>query len=168
MLSLNLQGFRDFMPQMAHIAQRRRYQVDLVAQQAMGDMNYLRLCKLLHDLHNRDQWCFSVCLPVGHDWHVSVNVEERARFTTTVLLSRHQGPCRWTQSPTLKVRMYHDARMAEVVACERHRVSQGRYDYPNGKMYQADEKAQLNRFLGEWLALCLAQGKAPVNLKLTG
>ena len=147
---------------------RPRYQVDLVAQQAMGDMNYLRLRKLLPDLERRSDWCFSISLPLGQEWQIAVQVEERARFTTTVLLSRHQCQCRWTRSPSMRVRLYHDARMAEVVAWERHRVARGRYEYPNRKMYQADEKAQLNRFLGEWLSLCLAQGKAAVNLRLTG
>lgn len=156
------------MPATPMPSRRPRYQVDLVAQQAMGDMNYLRLRKLLPDLDQRNHWCFSLCLPLGQEWQIAVQVEERARFTTTVLLSRHHGPCRWTRSPSMRVRLYHDARMAEVVAWERHRVAQGRYEYPNRKMYQADEKAQLNRFLGEWLNLCLAQGKAAVNLRLTG
>lgn len=152
----------------ADIRARRRYQVDLIEQQVLGDLNYARLMRLMPDLDSANQWSFRVSAPQD-EWRVTLSVEERARFTTSVLISRHQGECRWTQSPALRVRLYHDARMAEVVAWERHRVKLGRYSYPNNKMYQCDEKVQLNRFLGEWLNHCLAQGKAnAVNLKLTG
>ena len=147
---------------------RRRYQVDLIEQQALGDMNYVSLMRLLPDLARRNAWSFKIAAP-NADWRVTLRVEERARFTTSVLISRHQGDCRWTQSPVMTVRLYHDAQMAEVVAWEQHRVRLGRYPYPNTQMYHSDEKVQLNRFLGEWLAHCLAEGKAvDVNLKLTG
>lgn len=147
------------------IQARRRYQVDLVEQQLLGDLNYARLNRLMPGRDGRDHW--SIQLP--QDWRVSIQVEERAPFTTCVLISRHPGHCPWTRSPSMKVRLYHDARMAEVVAWERHRVAKGRYDYPNDSMYHRDEKVQLNRFLGEWLNLCLAQGRAAaVNLPLTG
>ncbi|MBB3166858.1 DUF1249 domain-containing protein [Simiduia aestuariiviva] len=151
-----------------NIRAKRRYQVDLVEQQALGDLNYASLLRLMPDLACREQWCFNVCVP-QRDWRITIAVEERARFTTCVLISRHQGDCRWTRSPVMKVRMYHDAQMAEVVAWERHRVNRGQYPYPNTKMYHKDEKVQLNRFLSEWLAHCLAEGKVlDANLKLTG
>lgn len=157
------------MTEYTDIRARRRYQVDLVEQQVMGDLNFARLMRLMPEFELRNQWCFKVSEGLEDDWQVSIRIQERARFTTGVLISRHQGQCVWTRSPALRVRLYHDARMAEVVAWERHRVDRGRYEYPNQKMYQCDEKAQLNCFLGEWLNHCLAQGKAAVaNVKLTG
>jgi uncharacterized protein YqiB (DUF1249 family) len=42
-----------------------------------------------------------------------------------------------------------------------------RYQYPNASMYQRDEKAQQNRYLGEWLSLCLSHGHSldnPLNI----
>jgi uncharacterized protein YqiB (DUF1249 family) len=33
-----------------------------------------------------------------------------------------------------------------------------RYEYPNRAMYQADEKLQINQFLGELLTLALREG----------
>jgi len=60
--------------------------------------------------------------------------------------------------PELEVRVYHDARMAEVVSAGASRHLLGRYPYPNQAMYQPDEKSQLNLFLGEWLSHCLACG----------
>ncbi|EMP84373.1 hypothetical protein VC116063_002770 [Vibrio cholerae O1 str. 116063] len=43
---------------------------------------------------------------------------------------------------------------------------QARYDYPNENMVQPDEKAQLNRFLGDWLTFCLKHGisRSPITL----
>ena len=55
-------------------------------------------------------------------------------------------------APRLTVRLYHDARLAEVTEASPFRRVQARYPYPNSQMHQRDEKAQWNRFLGEWLA----------------
>ncbi len=48
--------------------------------------------------------------------------------------------------------------MAEVTDFQRERHFSGRYRYPNVRMHQPDEKLQINRFLGEWLAHGLAHG----------
>ena len=62
--------------------------------------------------------------------------------------------------PCLTVRMYHDAKVAEVLAWEGHRRLRPRYEYPNRSMYQSDEKLQINQFLGECLSLCLNKGRS--------
>lgn len=56
-------------------------------------------------------------------------------------------------SLALTVRMYHDAKVAEVVHCTGldSGVLAPEYLYPNKQMYQRDEKRQVNRLLGEWL-----------------
>ncbi|MGY5744001.1 DUF1249 domain-containing protein [Vibrio cincinnatiensis] len=68
--------------------------------------------------------------------------------------------------PTMSVRLYHDARVAEVCASEQLGRVDARYDYPNDKMVQKDEKAQVNRFLGDWLTFCLKRGisRTPMNI----
>ena len=43
-----------------------------------------------------------------------------------------------------------------------------RYEYPNRHMYQSDEKAQFNVFLGEWLSHCLDRGHVLDPLGLAG
>lgn len=60
---------------------------------------------------------------------------------------------------SIQVRLYHDATVAEVIGWEGQRKFEARNDYPNKKMYQTDEKAQLNRFLGELLERCLTDGR---------
>ena len=62
--------------------------------------------------------------------------------------------------PTMTVRLYHDARSAEILDVTGQRQLQGFYDYPNVAMMQPDEKAQQNRFLAEFLGVSLATGVA--------
>ena len=57
-----------------------------------------------------------------------------------------------------------DARMVEVGMFQSHRRIAGRYNYPNARMYQQDEKLQQNRFLADWLEHCLANGRLGVDV----
>lgn len=63
-------------------------------------------------------------------------------------------------APQLRVRLYHDVEMAEVIAWDNHRHWLPVYTYPNRRMYLPDEKLAINRFLGEWLSHCLKLGIA--------
>lgn len=133
------------------------YKVDFAAHMAECEVNYVRLCKLLADMEQRDRWCFGLQLPDGGLAELVATVTERSKYTTTLVLQQ-KGLLHWLDGYRMSVRIYHDARMAEVLACQRGRHFAGRYAYPNDRMYQQDEKAQLNRQLGEWLAHCLQYG----------
>ncbi|ANO32048.1 DUF1249 family protein [Vibrio breoganii] len=86
-----------------------------------------------------------------------INVLEITRYTTLVdVFQCDEAPT--FPLPHMTVRLYHDARVAEVCASEKMRVIHARYDYPNKKMMQKDEKHQLNQFLGDWLTFCLKMG----------
>ena len=85
-------------------------------------------------------------------------VRERSTHTTLLSLRQRERDSRWLQAPQLLVRVYHDAQLAEVIACEGERNIWPRQEYPNRRMLHRDEKAQWNRFLSEWLAICLANG----------
>lgn len=144
---------------------KARYKVDLSRQLAECEANYLRLRKLMpegEEGNGTEQWQFAVA-GGGPRSHTRIRVLERSRYTTTVQIKQADTgdqPDAWLRAPQLTVRLYHDAQLAEVLAWERHRRLHPRYDYPNQAMYQQDEKAQLNRFLGEWLGLCLEQGRS--------
>ncbi len=136
---------------------KRKYVPDLTRQQCACEANYLRLLKLLPDLDSCDSREFHV------DWHrqhalVRIQVEERFTYTTTVRVTHELEVPPWLQAPSLLVRLYHDARMAEVICCDRRRQLRGRYGYPNDRMRQPDEKEQLNAYLAEWLNHCLRHG----------
>ena len=52
------------------------------------------------------------------------------------------------------VRVYDDARLAEVISYQGRGRIQFKYNYPNDKMYVPDEKRQGNLLLHDWLSTC--------------
>lgn len=67
-------------------------------------------------------------------------------------------------SYSLDVRLYHDAQLAEVVTSKGCRQFKARHEYPNQEMHQADEKSQLNQFLGELIVFCLVKGRVAYDV----
>lgn len=151
--------------QPAYVTYKERYKVDLPLQMAECEANYARLTKLLASSQQGEpnEVCDKLCFMVsrGHQsWLHVLRITERSPYTTTLGLSRTSlgENSNWLVMPKLTLRMYHDAKLAEVLAWEGHKRLRPRYEYPNQSMYQSDEKYQLNRFLGEWLTLCLEHG----------
>lgn len=138
---------------------KRRYSVDLAGLQAVCEMNYVRLQRLMPGWEERDQW--QVVLQHGDQpaQTLLIQIIERCRYTTTVRLHYpRRNP--WLHAMQMEVRLYHDANMAEVVAAYDQRRFSGVYPYPNEQMLQPDEKHQLNVFLGEWLGHCQHLGQS--------
>lgn len=136
----------------------RRYVIDLGAHLAECDGNYLRLARLMPNHHASDRREFRIPLG-GAATEVAVEVEHRGRYTTVLILSQ-RSPLQGVDETRIKVRLYHDARCAEVIEFQGQRHFDSAYPYPNPKMRQPDEKAQVNRFLREFLNACLAHGVA--------
>lgn len=136
---------------------KTRYKVDLKRFLAECAANYRRLAKLFPDMAVADERRLGLDGPTARE----MVFEVRERSTHTTLLGIRQQALdanRWLRTPVLMVRVYHDARLAEVTACEGERNIWPSQSYPNRSMLQRDEKAQWNRFLGEWLGICLARG----------
>ena len=134
----------------------RRYKVDLPAHMAECDANFLRLQKLFPCMKDRDQFTFGVQLN-GTTKEVCIEVLERSPYTTLLKVTQlPEAP--WGVDPVLKIRLYHDARSAEVIEYQKQKRFDAAYRYPNPQMRQKDEKAQVNRFLSEFLSHCLANG----------
>lgn len=132
---------------------KKRYRVDLPDLITQGEQNYMRLMRLMSLLGEADQ----VRLQVGNkvdnkqgEYSVTLSVLERCRYTTEVGLQQDRlhsllpGPC-------LVVRLYHDARLAEVIEVSPFSRVSARHEYPNRAMHQRNEKQQWSHFLGEWL-----------------
>ena len=97
---------------------RDRYRVDLIGLQAACEANYARLMRLLPEMREQpgprqiavtqgDQMLGVLTLEVILD----------CPYTSTLRVSQqHSLP--WLPVPQLQVQVYHDARMAEVVAAE--------------------------------------------------
>lgn len=151
-------------------ADKRPYAVDLRRQQALCEANYVRLCKLLPEIDQHDNWEYLFASPQSDGQggvageKIQLQVLQRAPYTLTLDVKQAWASHPYEQARELRVRMYHDARMAEVVAWNQQWNTRSRYDYPNARMQQEDEKYQLNCFLGEWLAHCLARGQVEIRL----
>ena len=144
------------------MALKRRYVPDLKQMAATCEGNYLRIIKLLSDNEEGATETFIIQGEGHHQAEVSLTVTESFRYTSTVEV-RQQGLCpEWIQPPCMLVRLYHDARSAEVISYQNQKGIHGRYQYPNPKMRMPDEKSQLNQFLSEWLTYCLKHGYAAV------
>ena len=126
-----------------------RYRLDFRALMAQCESNYARLLPLIRALGERDS--LAVALGDERPRTLNIRVLERAPYTTTLRLE-DQALHANMPAPRLTVRLYHDARVAEVTEASPFQRVQARYPYPNREMHQRDEKAQWNRFLGEWLA----------------
>ena len=90
---------------------------------------------------------------------VEIRVLESFKYTTTLEIIQKPEIGKWVANPCMHVRVYHDASTAEVISYQSHRNFKPKYPQPNSKMYQVDEKMQVNKFLGEWLTHCLAAGR---------
>ncbi len=93
----------------------------------------------------------------------SIIVDEVTRYTSLITMTQDAiiGGEKLSKylRPKMVIRLYHDARLAEVLSNQDIRQIKPRYDYPNNTMHLPDEKQQINIFLKEWLQLSLQLGQ---------
>ncbi|MEK9647514.1 MAG: DUF1249 domain-containing protein [Gammaproteobacteria bacterium] len=161
------------------------YTIELSEQMAVCDANYIRLLKLMgrSDSFDKNKKRM-VALPVlgqglrEEQVYVSLEVQEEFKYTSTISVKQLLGSRENSQekiegipayynAPEIIIRVYHDAKTAEVVSYQNHNNFKAIYPVPNRFMYQSDEKEQLNLFLAEWLNLCINEGLSnPEELQL--
>ena len=137
----------------------RRYSVDLPTHMAECDANYHRLLRLFPDLRDSQDRRIAL-LMTAFSSQVVFEVLEKGPYTTLLQIDVKSDE-KWMKlaaAPSMSVRVYHDAKSAEVVSYQTQNRFHGAYEYPNTRMRQRDEKVQINRFLGEFLTLCLEHG----------
>lgn len=133
---------------------KRKYVPDLSDLQAVCEANYARLTRLLNDLEVEN---LSFQLRFSDTLCYRLRLMDAGRYTSTLEVTQQLSPTDTLRQPDMIVRLYHDARMAEVTQCAQMSSFEPRYSYPNRRMHHPDEKHMLNRFLGEWLSFCLRQ-----------
>jgi len=136
----------------------RKYVPDISHLNALFESNYRRLMKLLHLVDEGDE--LNSSLYNGSHFIGTVHAQniETSKYTDTILLEQVSSAGPWLNNPSLMVRLYHDAAVAEVISRKGYRALSGVNSYPNKDMNLPDEKTQLNRFLSEWLSFCLRYG----------
>jgi uncharacterized protein len=139
---------------------KKRYRVDLPELISQGEENYARLMRLMQSLDGNGHARFDVG---SHGRQLDVRVLQRCPYTTEISLQQDTLHA-LLPGPSLTVRLYHDARLAEVTEATPFRRVQARHDYPNPAMHQRDEKQQWNRFLGEWLRHVHDHGRVNIDL----
>lgn len=147
------------------VNRKKKYQPNLVSLMHLCANNYLLLLKVQADETG-----------LGQQRHFFINehltyvitVNEVTRYTSLITFEQVNTNTKKlflnAFHPRMSIRLYHDARMAEVISSQDITQVKPRYDYPNKKMHQQDEKQQINQFLNEWLHLCLAHGQVKVTL----
>jgi uncharacterized protein len=131
--------------------------VGLADLQGQSELNYRRLQQIFPDMRIRLQ----KCLAAGPDdsFRLELQVTERAPYTTHIWVSGQMKGLPWAGYLDLDVKVYEDARMAEVTHSNAHRLLNLRNAYPNVLMLQPEEKWHENQFLGVWLDYFLSQGR---------
>lgn len=97
--------------------------------------------------------------PDSIDLHL--HVTERFRYTTELALTYHfHKEHKLIVEPDLHIRVYHDARQAEVLSARLRHRPYFDYDYDghvNGVRIDLRARWHVNRFLYKWLNYCLHQ-----------
>lgn len=134
-----------------NLKSQRKYVPNLPAWLSVCEANYVRLLKLLPDCDSED---LSYHFGIGKLSYF-IRILECTPYTSTLELKQQADHLPDYLRPQMQVRLYHDARMAEVLSCKHITQLQASYEYPNAGMLQKNEKEMVNQFLCEWLNFCL-------------
>lgn len=122
------------------------------------EWNFNLLLELIPDVTHIEESTPTVSRVVG-GYDLCLRVIERRKYTTTISLCYGlAAQCPLVSDPYVKIRLYHDAKLAEIVAYQNEAKFSPKYEYPNRKMFHINEKRQVNIFLRDLLCHCLAQG----------
>ena len=140
----------------------RKYVPKLANMHQVCEVNYGRLLRLLPDCDTEDlEYQFRVNASLLY----TIKIIDCSRYTSTLEMSQKNQIGQIGQieyeflRPVVQVRLYHDAKMAEVLSAQNIGSLKPSYQYPNTKMYQKNEKEMVNLFLAEWVQFCLTQSK---------
>lgn len=134
----------------------RRYVPALNRYHALYGRNYHLLQRVLsepRDVGESFRW--------QHDSQqvsVFMTVKEQTPYTELIALERREKSVANLPKSAMSIRVYHDAKMAEVLTSQHISRLMAVYPYPNAEMLQRNEKFQVNLFLAEQLVqLCQHQ-----------
>lgn len=135
---------------------RQKYKPSLTEYMSLCATNYAKMLPLIR---SKDDEKKLHRYALGENGELIFKQIERASYTETYEVSLIQE-VESLENQICRVRLYHDAKVAEVIANSHPLMLAPNHVYPNKKMKMPNEKIQLNRFLGEWLNFCLQFGQS--------
>ncbi len=162
-----------------------RYTVDLAAMHALYEWNYARLQKLLRGAGAHER--IGMMSPLEYAWSPEMPATvadtamtgepaegllagngvqpvlqlarvERTRYTETWRLAQMTQTMPWCPELDMEVRIYHDARMADVLRFQTARRIPAIVPAAHAGGWRVNEKQLVNQFLGDCLQHCLSHG----------
>ena len=146
------------------VSERRRQRHNLERLHSECELNYVRLLRLMPEPPRLDQ---TIRVDFTHESKsgMQIRVEEITRYTHLLSIVADGTRPEWLPEIQIKVRIYHDAKMAEVVEwCSDRTIP---WELAEKSSMQApDEKWQWNMFLSDLLAHGLSHGMSKVKVSL--
>ncbi|MER2493498.1 DUF1249 domain-containing protein [Catenovulum sediminis] len=137
----------------------KKYVPDIAALNTLCEHNFILLAGLVRG------WEFNRInqFETGPQAVFQIQVIECSKFTNVIEMRQLSTSLPDMMQPKVMIRVYHDVKMAEVIASQNMTRIQPSYMYPNPHMHQPDEKMQVNLFLNDWLKYCHENGLALPN-----
>ena len=135
---------------------RQQYQYPFGDYMQQCELNYSLLCRLVRDMAEDD----SREILLEDNSIIQLQIKEQHKYTSFIQL-KHIFSNKFENilDFELSIRLYHDARQAEVFSSD-GRAMQAKLGYPNSGMEQTDEKFNINHFLGDLLQHCMRHGRS--------
>ena len=130
----------------------RRQQLNLAALHRECELNYWRVMRLVDDSERLDT---QHSIPCYQHSVAQLKVIEVTKFTSTLSIALEKAGPEWLPHITFKVRIYRDARMAEVIEWCSDRTIPWALTEKKG-LQSRDEKWQWNLFFSELLCEALS------------
>lgn len=120
------------------------------------ESNYIRLGWLVRDLASPPATAVS---DVPGDLPLHLTLLERSPYTTTVCLTYYfDDEGERIADPDLRIRLYHDARLAEAMACTHSHRHEALKRLDPGPRVELSRRWVRNVMLNKWLEYCSDQG----------
>lgn len=132
-----------------------------VSLMSLYESNYIRLGWLIHDLAAIRGTAVSA---VDGDCPLHLIIDERSRYTTTLTLTYifdgglGDGDPAPVSDPDLQIRVYHDARLAEVQSCARWHRHAMLESIRSELVRDLGDRWLRNIMLNKWLDYCVERG----------
>jgi uncharacterized protein YqiB (DUF1249 family) len=127
-----------------------------VSLMSLYESNYIRLSWLVPDLRSVTSQQISI---VDGDCPLHLAVDEHSRYTTilrlTYVFDDEAGP---VHDPDLQIRVYHDARLAEVQSCARWHRHAALESIRSHLARELGDRWLRNVMLNKWLDYCVERG----------